>query len=228
MSLSSPSTWRPPARTVSNMAHQGRPLLAHRTHACLCLVCPCLLAESSVAPPASLLAAASMPRTLLTHATAGELSIGKMDPSKYTGSVQYVPLSSETYYEVALNDMSINGKPITATTSAILDTGTSLLTLPTADVKAFMASIGATPFLNGESAVRTRQGPALIALRCCTPWMHSICPSCFVARAPPHSETAVALSVCLTFPLQASTPSTAPRCPRCPLCPSPSAPPPSP
>lgn len=88
-----------------------------------------------------------------------------MDPSKYTGSVQYVPLSSETYYEVALGDMSINGKPVTTTTKAILDTGTSLLTLPTADAKAFMASIGATPFLNGALPVAAGSPAACAAIQ---------------------------------------------------------------
>jgi len=76
----------------------------------------------------------------------GELSLGQMDPAHYTGPVQVVPLSSETYFEVQLDDLSINGQKVTSVNKAILDTGTSLLAGPTADVKALMTQLGATPF----------------------------------------------------------------------------------
>lgn len=141
--------------------------------------------------------------------------------------------------QVALSDMSINGKPVTATTKAILDTGTSLLTLPTADAKAFMASIGASPFLNGECASPSLWRCICAIARARTPCTH---PHHHIMRGPVNLHTqgiSTFLSHCAIWSaassgcppsslLQASTRSTAPRCPLCPLCPSPSAAPPSP
>lgn len=86
----------------------------------------------------------------------GELSLGAADTNHYTGSLQYVPITSATYYEVALDKFAINGKPVTSVTKAILDTGTSLLAGPTADVKAIAAALGATPFPLNNNEVRTR------------------------------------------------------------------------
>lgn len=85
---------------------------------------------------------------LETTGSAGELYLGGADPNHYSGSLTYVPLISETYFEVALNDMSTGGNKITKVGKAILDTGTSLLALPTADASAFAKAVGASPTLN--------------------------------------------------------------------------------
>jgi len=86
---------------------------------------------------------------LETSGQNGELMFGGADPTHYSGNMVQVPLISDTYFEVALNDMSTatTGK-ITKTTKAILDTGTSLLALPTADATAFAKAVGASPTIN--------------------------------------------------------------------------------
>lgn len=76
----------------------------------------------------------------------GELTIGGIDSTKYTGDLFYQPLSSETYWEIPLGGIKINGASQTTVTKAILDTGTSLLAGPTADVKAIAKKVGAKPF----------------------------------------------------------------------------------
>jgi cathepsin D len=76
----------------------------------------------------------------------GELTLGGMDPAHVGGPQVTVPLSSETYYEVQLDGLSVNGNKVTTVTKAILDTGTSLLAGPTADVKALVQTLGGTPF----------------------------------------------------------------------------------
>jgi hypothetical protein len=79
----------------------------------------------------------------------GELTLGGYNPNRFTGSLFWIPVISQTYWEVALGGMQANGKPVTKVTKAIMDTGTSLLAGPVAEVKAFAASIGAQPnFLN--------------------------------------------------------------------------------
>jgi len=78
--------------------------------------------------------------------TQGELTLGGIDSSHYTGSLTYVPLSSETYWEVTLSSFEINGAQVTNSTKAVLDTGTSILAGPSADVAAIAKAVGATPF----------------------------------------------------------------------------------
>lgn len=65
----------------------------------------------------------------------GELLIGGIDDSKYTGDIFYHPLSAETYWQYQMDSMTINGKAVTTTLTAVSDTGTSLLAGPPADVK---------------------------------------------------------------------------------------------
>jgi len=76
----------------------------------------------------------------------GELTLGGVDSSHFQGELSYVDLSSETYWEVALSGMSINGGSVTKVTKAVLDTGTSLLAGPVDEVKAIAAKVGAKPF----------------------------------------------------------------------------------
>jgi hypothetical protein len=78
----------------------------------------------------------------------GELTLGGVDTTHYTGQLTWVPLSSDTYWETPLSQWSVNGKPMTTTTKAVFDTGTSLLTLPTADMTALAALLGASPTIN--------------------------------------------------------------------------------
>lgn len=84
--------------------------------------------------------------------TQGELIIGGTDPNHYTGDLSYVSLSSETYWEITIDSLSV-GSASSTTKRAILDTGTSLLAGPKAEVQAIARAIGAKPFLNGEYTV---------------------------------------------------------------------------
>jgi hypothetical protein len=86
------------------------------------------------------------PASGITPATTGELFLGGSDPSHYTGTVTYVPLISDTYWQVALDDLTVGGKSSTTTKKAIVDSGTSLLAGPTDEVKAIAKSVGAKPF----------------------------------------------------------------------------------
>jgi len=78
--------------------------------------------------------------------TDGELVFGGIDKDHFTGDLTYVPLTSESYWEVALDGMTLDGKKATSVTKAIIDSGTSILAGPTDDVKALAAQVGAKPF----------------------------------------------------------------------------------
>ena len=82
-----------------------------------------------------------------TDGASGELVIGGVDDSHYRGDLHYLPLSNETYWEVKLDGMSLGGKTVTKVQRAILDTGTSVLAGPTAEVAVIAKQIGAHPIL---------------------------------------------------------------------------------
>lgn len=74
----------------------------------------------------------------------GELTIGGVDSSQYTGSIYYAAVTSDTYWEVGLTSISASGTSYVSSTSCIVDSGTSLLVGPSADVSALMTGIGAS------------------------------------------------------------------------------------
>jgi len=80
----------------------------------------------------------------------GELLLGGINKNHYSGEISYVPLSSESYWEVPLDGFTIKGESYTSVKKAIIDTGTSLLAGPTEEVKKIAKAAGATPFIKGE------------------------------------------------------------------------------
>merc|ERR1711937_339491 len=81
-----------------------------------------------------------------TSGVEGELTFGGTDPNHYSGDLTYVDLTSDTYWETKLDGLKMNGKSVTSCTKVILDSGTSILAGPSADVKALAATAGAKPF----------------------------------------------------------------------------------
>ena len=75
----------------------------------------------------------------------GELIIGGIDHSHYTGELHYVNLTSETYWETTADDLTV-GAYASPTKRVVLDTGTSILAGPTDEVKKIANMVGAKPF----------------------------------------------------------------------------------
>lgn len=73
----------------------------------------------------------------------GELTFGGVDSKYYTGEFNYVNLLHPTYWEITLGGVTSNGKSYTTCTTAIVDSGTSIITGPSADIAALAASVGA-------------------------------------------------------------------------------------
>uniref|UniRef100_A0A8C4W3A9 pepsin A n=1 Tax=Gopherus evgoodei TaxID=1825980 RepID=A0A8C4W3A9_9SAUR len=61
---------------------------------------------------------------------------GGIDSSYYSGSLNWIPLSAETYWEITMDSVTIDGETIACSggCQAIIDTGTSLLAGPSTDV----------------------------------------------------------------------------------------------
>lgn len=89
-----------------------------------------------------------------TDGQSGELELGGVDPAHYSGTLTKIPLSSETYWETKLDNISFTGHgAATTVTKAVFDTGTSLLAGPVSEVAAIAKLVGATPLLNNEYTV---------------------------------------------------------------------------
>jgi len=83
----------------------------------------------------------------------GELMIGDIDTSHYTGMLWATPIIHETYYMIAMTGATLQSTTITTVTKAIVDSGTSTLVGPTADVAKLAKMVAATPISDGEYEV---------------------------------------------------------------------------
>merc|ERR1712014_22124 len=82
----------------------------------------------------------------------GELVLGGVDPDHYTGDFAYTPVIDSApgkvgYWALKMDDFKINGQSVTSVRKAIVDSGTSLLAAPTADVAKIAAAVGAKKVL---------------------------------------------------------------------------------
>ncbi|KAJ1555663.1 hypothetical protein HK405_014892 [Cladochytrium tenue] len=79
----------------------------------------------------------------------GEVTIGGVDSSKYTGSFSYIDLNSETYWQASWSGGeysvgSASGSLDSSVTNFIVDTGTTLIYLDSTTADAINGAIGAT------------------------------------------------------------------------------------
>lgn len=72
----------------------------------------------------------------------GLLTFGDIDHTKYTGSVNYVPLVDETYWKIKLDKLIIENSVYGEGESAIVDTGTSLITGPATSIEKIASQLG--------------------------------------------------------------------------------------
>lgn len=80
-----------------------------------------------------------------SNGATSELVIGGVDPKHYTGDFTFEPLIWEGYWQIALGDVTVNGDSQSSANKAIVDSGTSLLAGPKADVAKLAAAVGAKP-----------------------------------------------------------------------------------
>ncbi|KAJ3039239.1 hypothetical protein HDV00_012478 [Rhizophlyctis rosea] len=74
------------------------------------------------------------------------LDIGGVVKTRYTGDISFVPVTKPGYWQIALKSASISGVNLnTAVSSAIVDTGTSLIVAPPADAAMIAAHFNASP-----------------------------------------------------------------------------------
>jgi len=90
-------------------------------------------------------------RNITANVSGGELDLGGIDSSHYTGSITYVPLTNDTYWEYRLDSLQVGSLSLCpGGCTAVADTGTSLLAGPVASVNQIAKAVGAYGILSEE------------------------------------------------------------------------------
>ncbi|XP_040183467.1 cathepsin D-like [Rana temporaria] len=98
-----------------------------------------------------------------TAAVGGELLLGGMDPKYFKGDFHYLNVTRMAYWQIKTDEVRV-GSQLTLCKGgcqAIVDTGTSLITGPTAEISALHKAMGAYPLLGGEYMVNCSKIPSL-------------------------------------------------------------------
>ncbi|XP_029013051.1 pepsin A-like [Betta splendens] len=84
-----------------------------------------------------------------------EVVFGGVDNTHYTGQITWIPLTSETYWQIQMDSVTINGQTVACSggCQAIIDTGTSLIVGPTSDINNINAWVGASTDQYGDASV---------------------------------------------------------------------------
>jgi len=91
-----------------------------------------------------------------TTSDGGELTLGGVDTSKYTGDFTYTPITTKGYWQFYVDGVTVGGSSFASSIKAIADTGTSLLAIPTAQVTQILTTFpsgAVTPLAAGEYTV---------------------------------------------------------------------------
>ncbi|XP_034271155.1 embryonic pepsinogen-like [Pantherophis guttatus] len=82
---------------------------------------------------------------LSRKATGSKITFGGIDHSHYTGSINWIPVSQQTYWQISMDNVLVNGNTVACNSGcqAIVDTGTSLLAGPPSGISSILQAIGA-------------------------------------------------------------------------------------
>ncbi|KAF3902852.1 Saccharopepsin [Arthrobotrys entomopaga] len=95
--------------------------------------------------------------------TDSEVIFGGIDESHYKGDMTWIPLRRKAYWEVSFDALSFGDETVEfgEEWGAILDTGTSLITLPSEYAEMLNSEIGAKKGWNGQYTVECDKIPSL-------------------------------------------------------------------
>lgn len=97
-----------------------------------------------------------------TDPEGGEAVFGGIDSSHYKGKLDYVPVRRKAYWEVELEKVKFGDETLELEdTGAAIDTGTSLIALPTDVAEIINKELGAKKSWNGQYTVECDQIPSM-------------------------------------------------------------------
>ncbi|XP_028652959.1 pepsin A-like [Erpetoichthys calabaricus] len=87
--------------------------------------------------------------------TGSIVTFGGIDPAYYTGNIQWIPVTSEDYWQITVQTIKINGKVVACESgcAAIVDTGTSALVGDPSSINNIMSLVGIHMDQNGQYSV---------------------------------------------------------------------------
>uniref|UniRef100_A0A8C3P119 Cathepsin D n=1 Tax=Cyanoderma ruficeps TaxID=181631 RepID=A0A8C3P119_9PASS len=93
----------------------------------------------------------------------GEMVLGGTDPKYYTGKFTWFNVTRKAYWQIHMDSVDVaNGLTVCkGGCEAIVDTGTSLITGPSEEVKQIQKAIGAKPLIKGEYMIPCDKVPTL-------------------------------------------------------------------
>eukprot|EP00592_Proboscia_alata_P007898 CAMPEP_0194367042 /NCGR_PEP_ID=MMETSP0174-20130528/15148_1 /TAXON_ID=216777 /ORGANISM="Proboscia alata, Strain PI-D3" /LENGTH=348 /DNA_ID=CAMNT_0039142603 /DNA_START=416 /DNA_END=1462 /DNA_ORIENTATION=- len=95
----------------------------------------------------------------------GELTFGGYDSSKFEGELTWIDVLEPTYWLIPVDTINVGKELLAERTSAVVDSGTSLMTGPSKKVKKYAAAVGAKPNPAGQyflDCKDTRSMPDLV------------------------------------------------------------------
>ncbi|XP_038944991.1 napsin-A isoform X1 [Rattus norvegicus] len=93
----------------------------------------------------------------------GELVLGGSDPDHYVPPLTFIPVTIPAYWQVHMQSVKVGtGLNLCAQgCGAILDTGTSLITGPSEEIRALNKAVGGFPLLTGQYLIQCSKIPEL-------------------------------------------------------------------
>ena len=88
-----------------------------------------------------------------TSQDGGELTLGGIDKSRYTGNITYAPVTQKAYWRIRQDGFAVGSDKTSYCSGGcdvIADTGTSLIAMPSADAAKLNAQFGATEVTPGS------------------------------------------------------------------------------
>ncbi|XP_041092101.1 pepsin A-like [Polyodon spathula] len=81
------------------------------------------------------------------------VTFGGIDESYFTGNINWVPLTSETYWQIKVDYIQVNGQTVACAQScqAIVDTGTSLIAGPSGPIATIQSAVGVSPGISCQN-----------------------------------------------------------------------------
>uniref|UniRef100_A0A3B4YBL9 pepsin A n=2 Tax=Seriola lalandi dorsalis TaxID=1841481 RepID=A0A3B4YBL9_SERLL len=82
------------------------------------------------------------------------VTFGGIDSNHYYGSITWIPLSNELYWQITVDSVTVNGQVVACNggCQAIVDTGTSMIVGPQSSISSINSYVGASS-QNGDSVV---------------------------------------------------------------------------